>query len=228
MRVFHTITGGIVLVFGLWAGFNGHLGVMTISFLSFVMFLFVANLNLISEFKASGSGIEAKTREVIARAEITLTELQLLAKTVSEVTLSLVKRNGRLGGYTDDEADSIKDSVLVLLGKLGTPDSDFPKILQEWHRFVEFDYTHAILGGGYVPDQVNAETIEEWKKLRDGGIVNIPTPDAIRSFLNKHALMTKDIEEYLQDYEHYRQTKIHRRPNVWAARRNWGRLTKQG
>ena len=54
--------------------------------------LFTANLDRISEFKATGIGIDAKTREVLQRAEITLNELQTPAKQVGVVTLSLVKR----------------------------------------------------------------------------------------------------------------------------------------
>jgi hypothetical protein len=138
MKWFLTILEILFLVAGLCFGLLGFTGVMTIAFFSFIGFLAYANLDRISEFKASPSGIEAKTREVravIARAESTLSELQLLARNVAEVTLSLVKRSGRMGGYADDEADRIKASVLEVLKKVGVPEDDFPNILSEWNRF---------------------------------------------------------------------------------------------
>jgi hypothetical protein len=199
---------------------------MTISFLASMAFLFTANLDRISEFRASGTGVEAKTREIIAKAETTLTELQVLAKNIGTVTLSLVKRSGRLGGYADDEQESIRESVLQVLEKVGIPKADMPGVLAEWHTFTELDYAHAILGGHHAPDPMEPQIMEEWRALRSGGILKIPTPSEIRSFLERHGFLTEDSNEYLKDYEHYRQFKVHRRPEVWKAREHWGHLRK--
>lgn len=220
MKVFLIISGIMILLGGLAVGFLGYPGVMTIAFFGFIGLLVVANLDRISEIKASSSGIEAKTREVrevIARAESTLSELQLLARNVAEVTLSLVKRNGRMGGYDDDEADRIKSSVLAVLKKVGIPEADFPDILREWNKFTEFDYAGFILGHN-LPDTKDHAIVEEWKNLRHGGINQIPTPATLRSFLTKHNFMTEALDEYLKDYEHFLAYKVHRRPDVWAQR----------
>lgn len=221
MRWFLTITGILILVVGLVAGFFGAPPwVMIIALGGLIALLTAANLDRISEFKASGSGIEAKTREVrevIARAESTLSELQLLARNVAEVTLSLVKRNGRMGGYDDDEADRIKTSVLAVLKKVGIPEADFLGILSEWNRFTEYDYAGFILGGN-LPDTQDRAIVEEWENLRHGGINQIPTPGILRSFLTRHNFMTEALDEYLKDYEHFLSYKVHRRPDVWAQR----------
>ena len=226
MNYFLSITGVVIIGAGLAAGFLGHLAVMYAALSAFIACLFAANLDRISEFKASASGVEAKTREVIARAESALSELQLLATTVGELTLSLVKRSGRIGGYSDPEQESIKARVLQVLHNLGIPDKDLPGALEEWHRFIEFDYAHAILGGGTVPGGVDHGVVGQWKELRGGGITRIPTPDEIREFLDKHGLMTRVRREYLEDYEHYRIHKAHRRPEVWQLRDQWGRLER--
>jgi len=94
------------------------------AFGGFVALLVAANLDRISEFKASKSGFEARTREVrevIAEAKSTVSELQLLARNIGELTLSLVKRSGRFGGYNEDEKEKIKSSVLDVLRKVGIP-----------------------------------------------------------------------------------------------------------
>jgi hypothetical protein len=231
MKWFLTIIGILIFVSALVAGlFFGASGwIMTIALGGLVVFLMFANLEHFSAFKFSQSGIEAQTREVravITKAESTLAELQLLARNVAEVTLSLVKRTGRWDGYADDEADRIKTSVLAVLTKVGVPETDFPSILSDWNRFTEFDYAHFILGGGgsQVPDTQDLAIIEEWKNLRHGGINDIPTPSTLRTFLTKHNFMTDNLDEYLKDYEHFLAYREHRRPEVWADRQHWERL----
>lgn len=226
MKILLTFAGLLTLGIGLWAGIGGKTAVLTVGFLSFAALLFAANLDRISEFKASGAGIEAKTREVLHRAEVTLNELQTLAKQVGAVTLSLVKRNGRLGGYSDAEEAEIKSSVLSVLKQVGIQESEFPQILSEWHKFTDFDYAHYILGGSTIPDDATPEALKEWKDLRSGGINKIPTPDEIELFLESHGYITPELKERINDYEHYLQIRAHRRPEDWEQRNNWGRLKK--
>ncbi|WP_147289918.1 hypothetical protein [Crenobacter cavernae] len=222
MKWLLTITGLLVLIGGLVVGFLEHVEVMTAALFSFVALLITANLDRISEFKASSSGIEGKTREIIERAESTLFELQLLAKNIGGLTLSLVKRSGRLGGYGDDEQEDIKNSVLEVLRKIGIRDSEFPKILADWDIFIEFDYANAILGGSMIPEGAGGAVLDEWKSLRHGGIARVPQPAEIRAFLDKHGFMSDDREEYLKDYEFFHTNKEHRRPEVWRNRQHWG------
>ena len=221
-----TILAIMILIAGLVVGFIGHIEVMITAFFGFVGLLFAANLDRVSEFKASGSGIEAKTREVIARAESTLSELQLLARNIGELTLSLVKRSGRIGGYGDGEQEEIKKSVIDVLKKIGIPESEFPKVLRDWNRFIEFDYSHAILGGNIIPQTDDKVILSELNALRKGGIDRIPSPKEIRQFLNKHGFMTEELDEYLKDYVHFCTYENHRRPEVWSQREQWGILKK--
>lgn len=226
MKVFLSIVGVVALGAGLAAGILGHHSVMWFSFLGLIACLIAANLDRIAEFKASASGVEAKTREVIARAETAVSELQLLAAIVGEVTLSLVKRSGRLGGYSDPEEETLKERVLDVLRKVGVQESELPRVMAEWHRFTEFDYALLILGGSTIPDGVDHVTMEEWKGLRSGRLAKIPTPEEIRRFLEKHGFMTAERAGYLEDYEYYRTHQSHRRPEVWRERQEWGRLRK--
>lgn len=213
-----------ILGIGLWAGFSQNTGVLTVGFLSFVVLLFTANIDSIAEFKASGTGIEAKTREVIQKAEGTMAELQLLAKQVGKVTLSLVKRSGRIGGYADDEADEIKESILGTLSEVGITETEFREVLHDWNKLTEFDYSHYILGGSTIPEGVSSETLKEWKSLRSGGIKEIPSPKDLQAFLSKHNFLTPEIEEWLKDYQYFIENRCHRRPKEWEQRTQISRL----
>ena len=208
----------------------GHLGdtmLLIFGFVGFVALLVTANLDRISQFKASRSGIEAHTREIVARAETAVSELQLLAVHVAELSLSLVKRQGRWGGYKDEELEQIRSSVFDVLTKLAIPEAKTEHVLDEWHRIVEFDYTHHILGGARIPDKVTPEVLAEWKQLRAGGFAAYPLPQGLREFLAKNRYLTPELEEYLKDYEHYKMHRTHRRPAVWKERERWGYLEPQ-
>ena len=120
-----TIVGIVILCGGLAAGFLRALS----SDVDRQRWIFGnacrGNLDRISEFKASSKGIEARTRDVVARAETAIAELRLLAVQIAELTLSLLKRSGRMGGYTDDEETAFKDSVLGVLTKIGVSSPSF-------------------------------------------------------------------------------------------------------
>jgi len=225
MKLGLTIASIVILVIALAAGWHELHATLVIGFLAFVALLFTAHLDQFEEFKASGSGIEAKTRAVITKAENAVTELQSLAKIFAETTLSSVKRTGRFGGYDDDEEEKIKKSVLDVLTQIGVPESDHVHVLADWHRFTKFDYAMAILGGSTIPQGFDDQTIQsEWKALRD--IQHIPSPQQLTEFLEKWGLLDKARSEYIKDYEYYIEHGHHRRPDVWKERQTWGTLRK--
>ena len=227
MKWFLVICAVGFLVAGMAFGYLGDSTLLNFGFWGFIALLVTANLDRISQFKASPNGIEAHTRDVVERAEIAVAELQLLAIHVAELSLSLVKRQGRWGGYNDEEQDRIRSSVLDVLTKLAIPQTKTQQVLVEWHRIVEFDYTHYILGGTRIPSQVPPDVLSEWKKLRAGGFTAYPSPQELRDFLTKNNYMTADLEEYLNDYEYYRQHRDHRRPTAWKFREQWAHLEPQ-
>jgi hypothetical protein len=226
MRVFLSIAGVLIFVAGLAMGFLGYSQVMWASCVGFIGCLIAANLDRISEFNASATGVTAKTREVITRAESAVTQIQALATVVAEVTLSLVKRSGRLGGYSDADADAVLERVLGTLDKLAVPKSELPNVMREWRRITEYDYVLAILGSTRAPGSVDPNAIKEWNALRAGAFSNIATPEQVRTYLTKYGFLTPDRVTYLEDYEYYRAHGAHRRPSVWHQRNEWGPLEK--
>jgi len=226
MRIFLSIAAVLIFVAGLATGYLGYPQVMWASCVGFIGCLVAANLDRISEFTASAKGVTAKTRDVITRAESAVTQLQALAAVVAEVTLSLVKRSGRLGGYSDADEDAVRKRVLGTLDKLAVPKSELSSIMKEWHRITEYDYVLAILGSNRIPGSVDPRAIEEWKTLRAGGFSNVATPEQVRAYLTKHDFLTPERATYLEDYDYYRQHGAHRRPAVWNQRHEWGPLEK--
>src|SRR5277367_6221241 len=176
MKWFLTISAILSLAAALAAPFFGSIYVSGIGLVGFAGLLIAANLDRLAEFKATRSGIEARTREIFARAEVTIDQLQSLAKIVATLSLSLVKRTGRFGGYSDEEQDKILGDTLDVLHRIGVSQADLDVILKDWHLIVEFDYAHFILGGNTVPDGIDSSAMQEWTSLRIGGFEHIPSP----------------------------------------------------
>jgi len=228
MKICLTAVGILVLISGIAAGFFDHESMPWAGIVGSFMCLAFANIDRIESFKASRDGFEAKTRAVIREAKDTLAELQILATHLAEISLTLVKRSGRIGGYPDDEQEQIKEEMLVTLSKLGIADGEFPIILKQWHRFEALDYVFGVLGNSQIPDGATNEIITEWKALRSDAAVNQPTDAVVlRAFLDRHGFMTNERLGYLADYEHFVRSKSHRRPEVWKDRRNWGHLKRE-
>lgn len=226
MKIFLIISSLLALSSGMALGFLGNPAILAVGFFAFLALLIAANLDRIAEFKATSSGVEAKTRDVVQRAENAVKELHILALQVAELSLSLAIRQGRWGGYSDEDLSSMRESVFSVLKKLGISEKDSQAVLTEWHKFVEFDYASHILGGSTIPEDASNELLVEWKSLRGNGIAKFPSPQEIRQFLTTHGFISASLSELLIDYEHYQKHRNHRRPEVWRDRENWARLAK--
>lgn len=181
-------------------------------------FLIVGNFDLIKKWKLSAGGFEAETREVLTQTQNTLEEVKELATLVSSTTLSLVKSSGRIGGYTDEEEESIRDDIFDLLRKLSVPEEQISNTLTQWHRFVEHDYRLAVTGGFTIPKDLPQSKVGEWKNLREGGIKKIATPNEIENFFKSMGMLTDDRRELIADFRHYKKHRQHRRLDVWSQR----------
>lgn len=226
MKWFLTLASAAALAAALVLGYLGHTDLLVAGVLGSLAFLVAANLDRLSEFKASAGGIEARTREVVHRAESAIAELQMLALHTAEVSLSLAMRQGRWDGFSDNELDRLKTSVLSNLENLGIPDSRRKAVLADWNRVVEFDYAHYVLGGSHLPMGARAEIVAEWHALREGGFESVASPERIEAFLRSTDLLTPDRTEYLEDYRYFIAHHEHRRPEVWRERTKWLPLRK--
>ena len=146
MHILYNIISVGSLVVCIVAGFKNNTPLSILCFLASMAFLFIANLKNIKKAKASKDGIEIEARDIIKKAEVTIVEMQKLAKLVAKTTLSLVKRSGRWDGYTVEEQEGIKASILNMLSELNISDEEQRYILYEYNKFIEIDYVFLLLG----------------------------------------------------------------------------------
>ncbi len=195
------------------------------AFIAGIASLLFANLYRFRWFKFGKSGIEAETREVVREARSTIKELQDLSKIMTMTTLGLVKRAGRFAaGYSYDEKDSIKESVLNVLQQIGISDQECERIVAEskWYKYTELDYVHHILGARLFP----SDRIAEWNKVRHRSLDNLATPEELTKLFDQSGLLNTEIKELIEDYRYYIKFRQQRRPDIWNNRASWSHFQK--
>lgn len=229
MKGLFTLASLSSLGFCFWFGKLESYQAMWAAFFAFGALLFFANIDRISEFTLGSSGFKAKTKEVaevVEQARGAMSELQLLSKIVASTTLSLVKRSGRMGGYSDEEEEYIKGSVLNVLRQIGISEKELPDVLRDWYRFEKFDYYYYIMGGSVnVSDQLRGR-VSEWTKSHQFGFKNIAKPEELMQFLQEADCYSDEAKELIEDYKYYLEFRKHRRPEVWRRRKDWSHLKK--
>ncbi|WP_447988433.1 hypothetical protein [Achromobacter spanius] len=215
-----TLTGTAILVMlgGLLLAWHGNNVAFGISLTGAALLLLCANLDRIAELSASWKGVTAKTREVLKDAETAVSELQMLATQLSAISLSLVRRNGRMGGYTRQESEAFRDSILEVLRRLKIPADRIAETLTEWHQFTEFDHVVSIANAA---SKYCAPTPEQQEIIRERlyvGLGHSPSPIDVRRILAEAKLTAPELDAAIEDYEHYVQHRQFRRPDVWDTR----------
>ncbi|KVM64124.1 hypothetical protein WJ59_20415 [Burkholderia gladioli] len=191
----------------------------------FVATLVAANIDRFERLKAGSSGFEFEAKKVVEEARTTVAEMQLLAKHLASISLSLVKRSARIGGFPAAQEEKIREQTIELLRRTDVPEADFDDVLEEWHRWVLTDYVFGILGNSMVPGHIDQSGKNEWSEMRGRAFEdNRPTVDELTTWLGRHNFLTPERQGYLDDYAHYIQHKQHRRFEVWERHSEWPRL----
>lgn len=174
-----------------------------------------SHLDQIAEFKASADGFHAKTRDLVKKAEITLSELQELATILGRIQISLLVRQGRMSGYSEAEQQVYRKEIHDVLEKIGISREKQMDTLKEVIRFTKFDYVSKILGNS-IPKGLPSEKVTEWKELRRC-LDNPPSISTLEVFLEENGILDEERRELLDDYSHYLETGEHRRLEVFDS-----------
>lgn len=213
MNIIYNIISVCSLAVTVIAGFKDKTALAGLCFLSCLAFLFMANLKNIKSAKASKDGFEIEAREIIEKAEVTIHEMQELAKLVAKTSLSLIKRSGRLSSYPEEEQEALKDNILSLLSQLNISSDEQNFILEEYNKFIEIDYVFLLLGNQH-PTGWSDEDIKIWKKMSSDVLNSYPSPQEIEELLERNNSLTDKHKEILDDYKYFQEKKKYRRPEI--------------
>ena len=178
----------------------------------------LGNMDRLESFKAGAGGIEAKTREVVRKAESAIVELQLLARGTVAAIFELIDGGSDWGGLPAKEQDARKADLLEILERLGVSAAERRTIVKAGAPRMLNEYRHALTIG----PRVNMAGSEGWRQAwAPYSFGSPPTPEDIDRIL----AVLPEVEpwrlEMARDYAHYYRTEQHRRPEVWAKRDHW-------
>jgi hypothetical protein len=176
-------------------------------------FLLVANLKYITKDKAPDDGLEIKGREVIEQAEVTIIEMQNLAKLVSKTALSLIKRSGRPGGYPEEEQEALKESFLKVLHELNLSKRDREDVLEEYNKFIEMDYVDLLLKS-HIAINWPKEELGKRREMLNNVFSDCPSPEQIEELLTRNGSLSKNHQDILEDYKYFHKYKEYRQPEM--------------
>lgn len=167
--------------------------------------------------------------EISQEASKAISEIKVMAKILAKTNLSLVSRTGRWdSGYSDKEKEEIKESTLNILQRLKLPEADITATINDsgWHKYEEFDYADSICSYNILHKYLNSEQIKELNNLWHDGTLP-PSPKTIRSFLSSAGALSSEVNELIKDYDYYIKNHIHRRPEIWKKRQEWGDIIRK-
>ena len=193
---------------------NSHVGWAAI--IAGLIFMISSRLDEVVEigFGSFKTKLERRVRDV----EEAMDAVRYLAKASARNALNAVQYTGRMGGFTEQQKVHFLLDTRRLLRDLGISAEEAQELENDWHDAVEFDYASWATGGDQVPNDLPHDLMPAWKNLRKGGIANRASPEEIRSFFRDADLLTLERKEILLDYEHYLETREHRREKAWQDR----------
>lgn len=216
MKAILCILGLLALIFALLSAWFEKNIAASISTIAFLTFTFLGYIDKLSKFKAGFTGFEAETKEVVAKAQGTIEELQMLGKEFIFILLSLMKRNGRLGRFTVAEEEDIKNKMIQVLERLDFSKQQVNNFIRnsDFYKFDCFDYASKIMRLIHSAT-FSSQQKEDLEKFSNSLEV-VTTPDILQEFIKKHDINKGEILEWLEDYFYYVKNGTHRRPQEWA------------
>ena len=95
-----------------------------------------------------------KLERRVKKVEDTMEAVRHLAKASARSALNSVQYTGRMGGFTETEKIQFLGDTRRLLSDLDIKDDEIAETEHEWHKAVEFDYTHWATGHNQVTDRI--------------------------------------------------------------------------
>ncbi|PWS37790.1 hypothetical protein DFH01_00260 [Falsiroseomonas bella] len=166
-------------------------------------------------------GLEARMRRAVVEAEDVLQRLRAFAADLGAV---VIHHNAGLSRWADpgifQRQDAQKREVLRSLEKLGVSPEQLREARAADKVYVLQDYTSGVMSliRKHYPGSAERRAEVETEARSAGRPI---TAGDLRKLAVSLGPVPPDVAELLADIEHYEAHGEHRRPEVWAQRRNW-------
>jgi hypothetical protein len=152
-------------------------------------------------------------RETIREATATIEQLRRVAVTISQVTLTDMMAGNFMGGTTLRTRMQLRDRIVQTLQDVGVSGAQISEAESEWRKGISLIYHRIIrdrLEGRSHPSRVNTDASEallaasrEFQSLIDFSRWRAPTPDEMATFLETRGFLNDELQQWINDYQHY-------------------------
>ena len=209
-----TLVGLGLLLGSFIKGFLGNSDLVWPGIVACMALVLMANIDQLERLKVSLTSLEASMRQTITEAKVSIVQLRDLAVLVSELTVELIHRQGRLGSLPFDVLEREDARVAELLKGLDTPPEIVDSVLERGRFFHRLDYARVCLGGSRMISGLDPAQTARLKDLKRA-MNPPPAPDTIQEFLEHLGIIDEAALEWLADYRYFLENKKHRRPELF-------------
>ncbi len=176
-----------------------------------VFLLLASRLDQITAF--SFAGAEAKLDRKVAEADATLNELREAMTTFAQAMLTSSMANEFMDGLPTRRRFDYHDQVMDSLRDLKLTSTQLAKAESGWRQGVAILYHRLFanvvahqLKSSDKPNQERSAIVDKLHKLGDFSTWTSPSPAVVRDFLKKEGVYNAELEQWLEDYEHFLTT----------------------
>ncbi len=155
--------------------------------------------------------LKAKLEREVAEAAATVNQLKALGAVFGQAILAVLAGEGRWGGMGYGAKSALKEEVDAELRKLGLNDDQMRIAHRTWNQYLLFDHGFRIRQK--IPNA--ALLISPNINALLGPNLRVASAEDWRRELSRANLLTPDIDEAIQDLEHFVRTGAIRRRELW-------------
>lgn len=181
-----------------------------------------ADANEIAEIRKRIEAQSATVDIVAQRANRTIEQLQNIALTSAEATITELMAASFFGGTTLETRLNLHDQIVASLREIGIEEEKISAIHKMWSKGVGIIYHRGIrnaLEGRTHPNEINTKASpellrasKEFQEMLSFDDWNAPSPDEMESFINERGFMNDRVRVLIEDYRCFLETgEIHRR-----------------
>ena len=160
---------------------------------------------------------EAELRAAVDNANVTTETVKRMAASMVRTVLGMVAAQGRWGGTKRDHKIIFVNEMDQMLKKLGFVDSEIKNIHEIYDKYLLWDHGSVIVGAIAPKLKGDKTLIDQAKSLIDFSKFYVASPSEFRSFVKDNSICDSEIEERINDMEHYIEFGELRRPDKWQA-----------
>lgn len=184
-------------------------------FLSAALLLMIGNISRFDTFKASATGIEA----VVAKAEKATADLKKIMKGVVGAQMTSIAYEDRFYGMPEFKQKHLAENLIDALVETGFSRAEVERMARDIKHPIEcVSFASAIINAAY-SHVVDTSTF--WATYGDE---NIPTPDDVLCFLEKHGAVTEFLRERVAEYRSFFYDDKITNPKMLAQSAQWKQM----